>query len=203
MIFSHSVLQKLILCIDNDPAILSHEKELLERSGYSVTTAASAQEGLALVTRCKFDAVLLDYEMPGMNGCDVACEIKRVRPEMAVILLSGSDVPTYALALVDAFVPKLDASRALLPTIAALCSGICYPKQEAGRVSAIAVPDKMTNPVTNRLTNLETCTYDELENALARVLVYASGEVLNEAEVWMFYQLHEEIGRRSLAVTAA
>ena len=57
----------------------------------------------------------------------------------------------------------------------------------------------MTNPVTN----LETCTAEELENALARVLAYASGEVLNEAEVRMFYQLHEEIRRRSPVVTAA
>ena len=57
----------------------------------------------------------------------------------------------------------------------------------------------MTNPVTN----LETCTDEELANALARVLVYASGEVLNEAEVRMLYQLYEEIRRRSPAVTAA
>ena len=130
MIFSHSASQKLILCIDDDPAILSYEKALLENSGYSVTTAASAGEGLGLVTKCKFDAVLLDYEMPGMNGCDVASEIKRVKPELAVILLSGSDVPAYALALVDAFILKLEASRALLPTIAALCNGIRYPKQK-------------------------------------------------------------------------
>ena len=82
------------------------------------------------MTTCNFDAVLLDYEMPGMAGCDVAFEIKRVRPELAVILLSGSEVPKYALALVDAFVLKLELSRALLPTIAALCSGIGYPKQK-------------------------------------------------------------------------
>lgn len=130
LIPAHPVSQKLILCIDDDPAILSYEKALLERAGYSVTTAASAQEGLVLVTRCKFDAVLLDYEMPGMNGCNVAFEIRRVRPELAVILLSGSEVPTYALALVDAFIPKLEAHRALLPTIAAFCSGIRYPKQK-------------------------------------------------------------------------
>ena len=123
MITTHPVPQKLILCIDDDPAILSYEKALLERSGYSVTTAASAEEGLGLVTTCNFDAVLLDYEMPTMNGCDVAFEIGRMRPELAVILLSGSEVPKYALAWVDAFVLKLEASRALLPTIAALCSG--------------------------------------------------------------------------------
>ena len=126
MIPVYPISQKLILCIDDDAAILSYEKALLERSGYSVITAASAQRGLGLVTMYKFDAVLLDYEMPGMNGCDVAVEIKRVRPELAVILLSGSEVPTYALALVDAFIPKLEASRALLPAIAALCTGIRY-----------------------------------------------------------------------------
>ena len=86
---------------------------------------------------CKCDAVLLDYEMPGMNGHEVAVEIKRVRPELKVILLSGSEIPTQALALVDAFVPKLEASRELLPMIAELCS---RPDdgatREARRVSA-------------------------------------------------------------------
>jgi CheY-like chemotaxis protein len=111
----------------------SYEKALLEMSGYSVTTAASAEEGLGRLTTCRFDAVLLDYEMPGMNGCDVAFEIKRVRPELAVILLSGSEVRIYASALVDPFVLKPEASRALLPTI------------------------QMMNPVKN----LETCTDED------------------------------------------
>jgi DNA-binding response OmpR family regulator len=70
---------------------------------------------------CKCDAVILDYELRGMNGHDVASEIRLIRPELVVILLSGSEVPTRALALVDAFVPKLEASRQLLPMIAELC----------------------------------------------------------------------------------
>ena len=53
------------------------------------------------------------------------------------------------------------------------------------------------------MTNLEACTDEELEHALARVLMHASGEVLNEAEVQRFYQLYEEIQRRALAATAA
>lgn len=114
--------KKTILCIDDDDAILRYEKMLLERSGYTVLTAASAQQGLRLVTMCKCDAVLLDYEMPVMNGHEVAVEIKRIRPELGVILLSGSDVPTDALALFDGFVPKLEASQQLLPMIAEICS---------------------------------------------------------------------------------
>jgi CheY-like chemotaxis protein len=115
------VSKQLILCIDDDAAILQYEKALLERSGYAVLTAASANQGLRLVTMCDCDAVLLDYEMPGMNGHELAVEIKRVRPDLRVILLSGGEVPTQALLLVDAFVPKLETSRQLLPMIEELC----------------------------------------------------------------------------------
>ena len=118
MIPTDPTTKRIILCIDDDEAILSYEKALLERSGYAVLTASSPQKGLRLATTCKCDAVLLDYEMPGMNGDEVALAIKRLRPELLVILLSGSDVPTHALASVDAFVPKLEASRQLLPVIA-------------------------------------------------------------------------------------
>ncbi len=122
MIPTVSPAKKTILCIDDDDSILLFEKVLLERSGYEVLTAVSAQEGLKLATTCMCDAVLLDYEMPGMNGHEVASEIRLVRPSLAIILLSGSDVPTPALALVDAFVPKVDSNQQLLPVIADLCS---------------------------------------------------------------------------------
>ena len=114
--------KKTILCIDDDAAILCYEKALLERSGYAVLTAPSARQGLTLATTCKCDVVLLDYEMPGRNGAEVASEIKLVKPELVVILLSGREVPREALAWVDAFVPKLEASQQLLPVIDDLCS---------------------------------------------------------------------------------
>ena len=114
--------KKTILCIDDDVSILRYEKALLERSGYEVLTAASGQQGLKLATTCQCDAVLLDYDMYGMNGQEVAAEIKLVKPELVVILLSGREVPVQALALVDAFVPKLEASQQLLPIVAELSS---------------------------------------------------------------------------------
>ena len=45
--------------------------------------------------------MLIDYNMPEMKGCDVAFEIKRVRPEQVVILVSGDDVPSYTTQRVD------------------------------------------------------------------------------------------------------
>jgi DNA-binding response OmpR family regulator len=134
MIPTYPLAKKIILCIDGDETILRYEKALLERSGYSVFTASSAQQALRLVTMCKCDAVILDYEMLGMNGQDLASEIRLIRPGLLVIMLSGSEVPTQALALVDAFVPKLEASRQLLPMIAELCSRSQDTKRKEQRV---------------------------------------------------------------------
>ena len=57
--------------------------------------------------------------------------------------------------------------------------------------------------MTSSMTNLEAYTDEELEQKLARVLAYASGETLNDAEMQEFHQLYEEILRRALAATAA
>jgi DNA-binding response OmpR family regulator len=122
VISSVSTTKKIILCIDDDEGILHYLKALLERSGYAVLTAASARQGLSLMTMCNCDMVLLDYEMPEMNGHDLASEIKRIRPELMVVLLSGYDVPTHTVAVVDAFLPKLEAPRQLVAMIAELCN---------------------------------------------------------------------------------
>jgi len=121
MIAAYPISKRVILCVDDEEAILYYEKTLLEMSGYVVLTASSGEQALKLVSSCEFDAVLLDYEMPEMNGQEIALELRRIRPNLVIILLSGSDVPTNALALVDAFVFKIEAGRTLLPMIADLC----------------------------------------------------------------------------------
>jgi hypothetical protein len=55
----------------------------------------------------------------------------------------------------------------------------------------------------NPMTDLDAYTDEELQQALARVLAQARGEVLNDAEVQKFWQLYQEIQRRALSVTAA
>jgi CheY-like chemotaxis protein len=120
----HPISKKVILCVDDDEAILQYEKTLLELSGYAVLTAASGKQALQLVTISELDVVILDYGMPRMSGYEIAREIRLARPRLPIILLSGSDVPTDVLALVDAFILKIEASRKLVPAIADLCSRI-------------------------------------------------------------------------------
>lgn len=101
----------MLLCIDDSQAILEYEKSLFERAGYVVVTAVSALQGLRLATMFRFDAVLLDYRMPEMNGHEVALEIRRIRPETLVVMFPGSDIPKETHNLVDAVIPKTDSQR--------------------------------------------------------------------------------------------
>jgi CheY-like chemotaxis protein len=114
--------RKTILCIDDDEGVLSYHKALLERRGYEVLTAASARQGLQLAEVCLIAAVIVDYHMPEMNGHEVATKIKRIRPQVPIVMVSSDDaVPEQALDAVDAFVSKDEVARCLLSVLNRVC----------------------------------------------------------------------------------
>jgi two-component system cell cycle sensor histidine kinase/response regulator CckA len=109
---------KTVLCIDDNHDVLECEKEFLESFGYTVLTALSGGKGLELASLHAVDVVIVDYCMPEMNGQEVAIEMRRLRPQAPIIMLSGAvDVPEQALNSVDAFIAKDRLSSQLLPAI--------------------------------------------------------------------------------------
>ncbi len=64
--------KRIILLIDDEQRQLRLHELVLELSGYTVLTASSGRQGLALLSSCTVDEVLLDYEMPEMDGGKVA-----------------------------------------------------------------------------------------------------------------------------------
>jgi len=92
----------MILCIDDEATGLMVRKILLESQGYEVLTASSGPEGLELFVAHPIEAVVLDYSMPGMNGGQVAAELKRLNPNIKILLLTAYvDLPEEALKWVD------------------------------------------------------------------------------------------------------
>ncbi len=111
----------VVLCIDDNQNVLECEKAFLETFGYTVLTTPSGSKGLELASIHLVDVVILDYFMPEMNGQEVAIEIRRLRPQAPIIMLSAAvDVPEQALKLVDAFIAKDRLASQLLPAIAQL-----------------------------------------------------------------------------------
>ena len=114
--------RKTILCIDDDDGVLGYQRALLERRGYTVLTATSPLQGLQIAAVCRIAAVIVDYHMPEMNGHEVALEVKRLRPQVPIIMVSSDDeIPEYVLKVVDAFVSKYEAPNRLLPVLTRIC----------------------------------------------------------------------------------
>jgi CheY-like chemotaxis protein len=111
----------VVLCIDDNQDVLECEKAFLESFGYTVLTAPSCSQGLELASLQSVDVVIVDYFMPEMNGQEVAVEMRRLRLQVPIIMLSGvADIPEQALKSVDAFVGKDRLASQLLPVIAQL-----------------------------------------------------------------------------------
>ena len=107
--------QKSLLCIDDNQSSLNICKIILEDVGYQVSTASSAREGLEIFASHVIDAVILDYQMPEMNGELVAAEMRRTKPQVPILMLSGwASLPESALQLVDEYVAKGDPVELML-----------------------------------------------------------------------------------------
>jgi CheY-like chemotaxis protein len=113
----------MILCIDDEPKGLGIRQIVLQSQGYKVLTATSGREGLELFAANPVCAVVLDYAMPEMDGGQVAAELKRLKPEVKILLLSAYvDIPQEALQWLDARVVKGTSATALLTTLRQLLS---------------------------------------------------------------------------------
>ena len=78
-----------ILVVDDEPAIQTALRGVLEDEGYRVTTVGSGADALRLVTEDTPDVVFLDIWMPKKDGLDTLADLKRARPEAPVIMISG------------------------------------------------------------------------------------------------------------------
>ncbi len=110
--------QKDLLCVDDDVRSLEIRQLLLEAAGYHVITATSGPEGLSVLRSRPVDAVILDYQMPGMNGGEVATAMKQIKPEIPVMVLSALPyLPADAPKCIDAFVTKGEPTAQLIRQI--------------------------------------------------------------------------------------
>lgn len=78
-----------ILAIDDQEIIRDLLVNMFGSAGHEVTTAERGEEGIAKFKIQRFDLVVTDLSMPDLSGWEVAREVKRLRPDMPVILITG------------------------------------------------------------------------------------------------------------------
>ena len=78
-----------ILVVDDEPEMRLAVSHALSRSGYSVETAANGFEGLDKFKSEQFNIVITDVKMPDLSGLDVLAEVKKMSPEVPVIMITA------------------------------------------------------------------------------------------------------------------
>jgi DNA-binding NtrC family response regulator len=80
---------RTLLVVDDDAAMRQMLASLFQEHGYAVREAASADDALDQVGRFEFDAVLSDIRMPGKSGIEMVGELRRLRPDTPVVLMTA------------------------------------------------------------------------------------------------------------------
>ena len=112
-----------VLIVDDHKAFRTSARHLLEAEGFVVVgEAANGQEALALTGELAPDLVLLDIQLPDIDGFVVAGELRKRGERAAIVLTSSRDAGDYGSAIAESgargFVPKGDLSGAAIAALA-------------------------------------------------------------------------------------
>ena len=108
-----------ILVIDDERNIRNTLKDILGFEGYQVELAENGREGIYLVQATDFDIILCDIKMPEMDGIEVLEQIRKIKPESTVVMISGHGTIDTAVEAIKKgafdFIEKpLDLNRLLI-----------------------------------------------------------------------------------------
>jgi len=134
-----------ILIVDDHAIFREGLKQILAKHSDMrvVDEAGSGQEVIAKVLQHKLDVVLLDISLPGRSGPELLSEIKKMKPELAVLVLSMHPEDQYAVRMMKAgalgYMTKESASKELISAIRKVSTGRHYISSKLAEEMAVAL----------------------------------------------------------------
>jgi len=176
-----------ILLVDDDLLLRRSLAFNLEQAGYRVSTAANAEDALALAERDPPHLVLLDIGLPGMDGLE-ALRRFRARMDVPVIFLTARRRELeQALGLelgADDYVTKPFDRDVLLARIKAVLRRVQRPPAASAEPQPLTVGDLVINPATHQVTvGQRTVELTRREFDLLHALALEAGRVLSAEEL--------------------
>jgi DNA-binding response OmpR family regulator len=176
-----------VLVIEDEPRILEFLREALLAAGVAVDGVATGEEGLQAAAARRYDLVVLDLMLPGAKGLRVLQELKRLAPDLAVLILSArSELPTKLRGFELGASDYLTKPFSLDEFVARVRVQLRHADQR--RVTVRAGPLELD--LVRRQARLDGVAADlsEREFALLRHLVQGAGQVISRerllADVW-------------------
>ena len=95
-----------ILCIDDNEIALKVRRMVLEVAGYSVLTASDVELAMQSFISAAVDMVMSDHLLQGKTGTDLAAEMKRLKPTIPIVIVSGMVEEPEGMEHADLFIGK-------------------------------------------------------------------------------------------------
>ena len=103
-----------ILLVDDEPSVLFVLSAILQEEGYVVECAKDGLSALEIFREKRCDLLVTDFSMPGMNGEELAKEIRATFPDFPIILITGYRKPGIKAELFDFVLEKPFPNQSLL-----------------------------------------------------------------------------------------
>ena len=113
----------LILCIEDNPIYLELRKAVLEAQGYEVIGVTSTIDALVMLRTAPVCCILADHMLHGQTGLELAQEMKKMKPEVPIILHSGTVPET--IHGIDVYVNKGEPTETFLSIVRDVIQRYC------------------------------------------------------------------------------
>jgi DNA-binding NarL/FixJ family response regulator len=150
-----------ILIADDHPIVRRGLRQILEenKAVAGVDEAGNGQEALDKVKTGKFDVVMLDISMPGMNGLETLAELKKLKPTLPVLILSIYPEEEYAVRALkggaSGYLTKKSAPDELITAIKKIVRGERYISPSLAEFLATHLTEDKDKPLHEGLSNRE------------------------------------------------
>jgi DNA-binding response OmpR family regulator len=90
-----------VLTVEDEPAMSGLLESALSEEGYAVTVVKNGRDALAIATEGRFDVIVLDLMLPGLDGFAVAQNIRRAAIQTPILVLTARDAPADIVRALD------------------------------------------------------------------------------------------------------
>ena len=130
-----------VLIVDDEKDVREVLSALVSSAGYQTETAAGGKEALERIGTSEFDLVLTDLMMPDINGWQLLQSIKKARPNLPVVIVTGSMAEQGEMILTNPLVDGYLAKPVDHLRLEALLAALLYPKNLGRGAEVVAADD--------------------------------------------------------------
>jgi response regulator RpfG family c-di-GMP phosphodiesterase len=176
-----------ILCVDDEPNIVSALRRLFRGTGYSVSTATSGPEALEQMAQAPVDLLISDMRMPGMDGAQLLEQVRMRWPETVRVLLTGyADIKSTIAAInsgeVYRYITKPWDDAEILSTARQICERMALEREKQRLEALIQVKNaeltalnaSLEEKVQVRTSELSQLTQKLKKNYLTSIKVFSN-----------------------------